>query len=709
MIAIAKTFISLILIILSLSITAQELDFQFGTGKEIIKMDMTWRYHSGDDTAWANPSFNDSQWDTINPSLYSHESEGYNGIAWFRQTIDLKDSLKNKSLALVIEHFGASEIYINGKKVKEFGTVSSKQKEEIAYKPQGEPFTFILNRGGEHFIAVRYSNQRAEHNLKTFGEELAGFTFGIYQSEDAIRGFTDKLLLITLPLALGVGFFFALGLLHIAIFLFYRNERSNLYYSLFTSTLALYFLILLISHHLNFPYYISLLSLFSEMLGPFQSLSLLALVYSFTYSTFPKRFWIAFAFGALSIILFFINVTLAINFSRILGLLCFIDTFRVIILSFLKKYVPDRKKLKKRSKYFLLILVLVSIFGGLINIMIPVLILCILLAVIILPLVGSIFIVPIYMSIHHARSFSATNKNLIEQLRNVTELSAKTIEQERERQRIIEAQKEHLEVQVAERTLELSQKNIEITDSINYAKRIQSAILPPIENIKSAFPQSFVLFKPKDIVSGDFYWFINNEDGYLIAAADCTGHGVPGAFMSVLSSEKLSLAAQQSSHVSEILQKANVGIKKSLRQSDSQDSTRDGMDVSLCAFNKDLSQLEYAGANRPLWIIRKDQLEIEEIKATKVAIGGLTEDTQEFVKHTIDLQKGDSVYLFSDGYADQFSPQDKKLMTRKFKEIILSIQNKTMEEQKEYLGSFIDEWKGNMEQTDDILVIGVRG
>ena len=216
------------------------------------------------------------------------------------------------------------------------------------------------------------------------------------------------------------------------------------------------------------------------------------------------------------------------------------------------------------------------------------------------------------------------------------------------------------------------------------------------------------MFKPKDIVSGDFYWFINNEDGYLIAAADCTGHGVPGAFMSVLSSEKLSLAAQQSSHVSEILQKANVGIKKSLRQSDSQDSTRDGMDVSLCAFNKDLSQLEYAGANRPLWIIRKDQLEIEEIKATKVAIGGLTEDTQEFVKHTIDLQKGDSVYLFSDGYADQFSPQDKKLMTRKFKEIILSIQNKTMEEQKEYLGSFIDEWKGNMEQTDDILVIGVR-
>jgi serine phosphatase RsbU (regulator of sigma subunit) len=118
--------------------------------------------------------------------------------------------------------------------------------------------------------------------------------------------------------------------------------------------------------------------------------------------------------------------------------------------------------------------------------------------------------------------------------------------------------------------------------------------------------------------------------------------------------------------------------------------------------------VEYAGANRPLWIVRKGSAEIEEIKATKVAIGGYTEDEQVFTKHTIDLQKGDSVYIFSDGYADQFSPQDKKLMTRKFKEILLSIQDKTMEEQKQFLGSFIEDWRGDMEQTDDILVIGVR-
>ncbi len=269
---------------------------------------------------------------------------------------------------------------------------------------------------------------------------------------------------------------------------------------------------------------------------------------------------------------------------------------------------------------------------------------------------------------------------------------------------IIERQKTEVEDQ--KKIVEEKQK--EILDSISYAKRIQNALLPPLQEVSASLPNSFVFFKPKDIVAGDFYWFAQINNKKIIAACDCTGHGVPGAFMSTIGSEKLNEAVKESSDVSVILNLVNRGMKKVLRQTDKMDSTRDGMDVSLCAFNKDLSQVEYAGANRPLWIIRKDQLEIEEIKATKFAIGGLTEDTQEFAKHTIGLQKGDAIYLFSDGYADQFSPQDKKLMTRKFKEIILSIQNKTMEEQKEYLGSFIDEWKGNMEQTDDILVIGVR-
>ena len=254
----------------------------------------------------------------------------------------------------------------------------------------------------------------------------------------------------------------------------------------------------------------------------------------------------------------------------------------------------------------------------------------------------------------------------------------------------------------------VEEKQKEITDSINYAQRIQRSILPPLEEVRAKLPDSFILFKPKDIVSGDFYWFAETKGQILIAVSDCTGHGVPGAFMSTIGSEKLNEAVKDSSDVSEILNLVNLGMKKVLRQSDKMDSTRDGMDIALCSFNKEMTQVEFAGANRPLWVIRKDKIEIEETKATKVAIGGLTEDEQVFAKHTFDLQKGDTVYLFSDGYADQFSPQDKKLMTRKFKEIILSIQNKSMEDQRIFLGSFIDNWKGNMEQTDDILVIGVR-
>ncbi|MCE3278291.1 MAG: protein serine/threonine phosphatase [Bacteroidetes bacterium] len=259
-------------------------------------------------------------------------------------------------------------------------------------------------------------------------------------------------------------------------------------------------------------------------------------------------------------------------------------------------------------------------------------------------------------------------------------------------------------------------KNQEITDSINYAQRIQRSLLPPLTDVKALLPESFILFQPKDIVSGDFYWFYNSQESgdgkeetrILIAAADCTGHGVPGAFMSTIGAEKLNEAVKETTDVSLILNKVNRGLKKVLRQSEKADSTRDGMDIALCAFNGEMNRVEYAGANRPLWIVRKGSADIEEVKATKVAIGGYTEDEQLFTKHTIDLQKGDSVYVFSDGFADQFSPQDKKLMTRKFKEILLSIQTKTMDEQKTFLDTFINEWRGEMEQTDDILVIGIR-
>jgi serine phosphatase RsbU (regulator of sigma subunit) len=255
---------------------------------------------------------------------------------------------------------------------------------------------------------------------------------------------------------------------------------------------------------------------------------------------------------------------------------------------------------------------------------------------------------------------------------------------------------------------EIEYRHREMVDSVNYAKRIQEAILPELAEINTAFPNSFVLFKPKDIVSGDFFWFDIKEDKVFIAAADCTGHGVPGALMSMLGTDKLNNALENTSEADKLLADLNRGVKKVLKQSGKEDSTRDGMDIALCVFNRELNQMEYAGANRPCWIIRNGQNEVEEIKGTKTAIGGHTEDDQEFSRHQFKLLKGDLIYIFSDGYADQFSSSDKKLMTRKFKEILLSNSSKAMSEQKEFLDHFIENWRGNMEQTDDILVIGIK-
>ncbi len=261
---------------------------------------------------------------------------------------------------------------------------------------------------------------------------------------------------------------------------------------------------------------------------------------------------------------------------------------------------------------------------------------------------------------------------------------------------------------IAEQKTKVETHQKEILDSITYAQRIQKSILPPLPEITKALPLSFILFKPKDIVSGDFYWFAETEHKILIAAADCTGQGVPGAFMSTIGSEKLNEAVTSITDVSDILHWVNIRMKKVLRQSDNEDSTRDGMDIALIAFNKEMTTMEYAGANRPMWIIRKNSNEIEETKANKVAIGGFTGDEQLFTKHIIELTKGDTIYIFTDGYADQFSPDDKKLMTKRFKEMILSINNKPMEEQRNYLDTFTENWKGTMEQTDDILIIGIR-
>lgn len=269
---------------------------------------------------------------------------------------------------------------------------------------------------------------------------------------------------------------------------------------------------------------------------------------------------------------------------------------------------------------------------------------------------------------------------------------------------IISKQKKEVETQ----KIKIEEKNKEITDSINYAKFIQQSILPDPKEIMKIFPNSFGLYKPKAVVSGDFYWFRKNGNIGMIAAADCTGHGVPGALMSMIGIDKLNHAtANNITDPGEILSFINAEIKNTLKQNEGTQISQDGMDIALCCFDFSKNSLKYAGANRPLWIIRDGKF--IEYKPTKSAIGGYTSTEQKFLTNEIPLQKNDTIYIFSDGYADQFGGgKGKKLMTKNLKELLLSIQNMPILEQEKFLDEKFKSWQGDFEQVDDILVIGIK-
>lgn len=252
----------------------------------------------------------------------------------------------------------------------------------------------------------------------------------------------------------------------------------------------------------------------------------------------------------------------------------------------------------------------------------------------------------------------------------------------------------------------LEQKNTEITDSITYAKRIQSAILPSLIDFKKKLPNSFILYKPKDIVAGDFYWMNVVGNDILYATADCTGHGVPGAMVSVVCSNSLNQSVKElkTSQPSKILEMTRKLVKESF--SSDIDNVNDGMDISLCTVNLEEKNILFSGANNPIYIIRKNKL--IELKGDKQPVGKHYKE-QPFSEQKFKLEENDTIYTFTDGYADQFGgPKGKKFMYKQFKELLISIANQPLEKQKEKLAQVFGDWKGDLEQIDDVCVIGVR-
>lgn len=273
-------------------------------------------------------------------------------------------------------------------------------------------------------------------------------------------------------------------------------------------------------------------------------------------------------------------------------------------------------------------------------------------------------------------------------------------------QQKIEIESQKHEVEEAHNLL--AEHHKEIQDSINYAKRIQEAIMPSLDAVYNALKNVFILYLPKDVVAGDFFWVEQVDDIVYFAAADCTGHGVPGAMVSVVCSNALTkaLLEEKITNTGNLLDRTRELVVSQLAKSG--EEVKDGMDISLCALNMTSFKLHWSGANNPLWILRKDTQEIDEIKADKQPIGK-TFSPKPFTTHELSLQKGDTIYIFTDGYQDQFGgPRGKKFKAAQLKTLLLGNRDKSMASQKSLLHNTLMQWKESLEQIDDVCIIGVR-
>lgn len=262
-------------------------------------------------------------------------------------------------------------------------------------------------------------------------------------------------------------------------------------------------------------------------------------------------------------------------------------------------------------------------------------------------------------------------------------------------------------IRYANRTLAYQKK--QITDSIEYASRIQTAILPPDEYIEQVIPDHFILYKPRDIVSGDFYWITHKGSKVVVAAVDCTGHGVPGAFMSMLGFAFLNEIVNKETELKAnvILNQLRDYVKKSLHQTGKDDEAKDGMDIALCVIDTENLKLQYSGAYNPLYLIRNN--DIISLKADRMPIGIYILEKDSFTNHEIEIEKNDTIYIFTDGYIDQFGGEGQtKFKMAPFRDLLISISNKSMRDQKRILEDRFYEWKGTHEQIDDVLVMGIK-
>jgi hypothetical protein len=449
-----------------------------------LRLDTLWKMFAGDQPDFAAADFDDSKWKTSVTHPIQADCRSCSGIFWFRLRLAVDSALRNKAIAIVCEQFGASEIFLNGKLVGSFGTVSADPEKEKRFNPNKLPFCFQLNSLDTQLIAVRFSNHAGWENVKASGEPMNGFFLILTDVNTSLLAYKQTMEGSSGYLTLLCGLFLTLGFVHLFLFLFNRAKRSNLFYSVFAFCLGSLFGYLVIMSTGNNPDTGNDFAFFSGIIWSVIPVSLLALLYNLFYERYPLLFKIlaaAYALVALSVIF---HVKAGIYLSVVCSLVTCVEFIRITIWSLWKK---------KEGAWI--------IGGGLIGFVFLFvgLFFYVLVAykgfqsvpwnetegeIISGLYLAGVLAIPISMSLYLARDFALTSKKLGRKLEEVESLSARSIEQEKEKQKILETQKENLELQVAERTREISEqkhlieeKNKEMIDSINYASRIQRALL----------------------------------------------------------------------------------------------------------------------------------------------------------------------------------------------------------------------------------------
>ncbi len=673
---------------------------------------IAWLYYSVDVPENSLVNLDEEKWIILLPTFSEKDTKlNFVSPCWFR--IHLKiDTLQGKVLGMILDHRGASEVYIDGKLAQQFGVVSGDEKIERAFNPTESPVEIQLPDSGYVSVAIRYSNTHASYTYANDGYRQPGFSARFQRYAEALSdNFSKKLPNLIVATGLGM-FFFTLGLVHLILFIYYRSRKVNLHYAgfcLIISLLVFNGLIIGDSEDIATANKLRYFGFFLSNVFFFLLPYLVASIFEYGNHRVFRYFGLLVLFN---LVLSFFLPDYSVTMFGIIIPITIILTFYFLI----KAFRSGKKDVKIIFFGFGFFILMFSVFtiSAFFKRSIVISDYSFLSALILLSVFLAVISIPVSMTFLLAKEFARTSKTLEIKLIEVETLSAKTIEQEKEKQRILSNQNEILEQQVKERTKEIElqkkiieEKNKDITDSINYAQRIQQSVLPTEKEIKEIFPDSLVLFKPRDIVSGDFYQFKQKDDYKFAILADCTGHGVPGALMSMIGSNLLKQIIMERGIFipDKILTELHREVKATLRQGSAFQS-HDGMDITICMHKG--KDFYISSANRPVYMFIDN--EFKEIKPDKKSIGGAsTSDIQEFTLHHLTVQSPLTVYMFSDGYADQFGgPEGKKFKLKRLQQLITEICTKPFSEQTHILNSTFTDWRGLVEQVDDVSIIAIR-